>query len=229
MILDIRSKVLLLVFANYLLLKRLFGLHEFIFVVLMMVLFILAKQYKKALIYTSIFLSLYMIDFYFLEDFTHTVPAIVSIIAIGGRLMLLAFMAGSYLISTTPMHNFITGLRKWKMPEGILMMFAVMMRFFPKIKQDYRNIKDALILKGEFLSFFQILIHPIRYFESIIVPLMMSASRSGNDLIIATLSKGITIQNKATSYKVEKLKGFDYLVLGLIITLIITTEGGLLK
>ncbi len=229
MILDIRSKIILLLFANYILLKRLFGIHEFIFVILVFILFLLAKKVKKGMIFSIIFTTFYIIDYHLFHLFTENASSFLSMLSIGGRLMLLAFMAGSYLVSTTSAHQFIVGLRKWKVSEKLLMMFAVMLRFFPTIKQNYFLIKQSLMLRGKFIRFIDIILRPIQFYENITVPLLMSASRSANDLIIATLSKGIKLQKKSTIYQEIKMIWLDYIVIGLITTIIVLTEGGILK
>lgn len=224
MILDIRSKVFLLLFANYILLRRLFGLYEFIFVALMILLFLLAKKIKKAIIYLSMFIVLYIIDQYFFHFFTDNASSFLSVLAIGGRLMLLTFMAGSYLISTTSTHQFIVGLRKWRISEKLLLTFAVMMRFFPTIKRNYFLIKQSLMLRGKFIKISDFVFRPIQFYENITVPLLMSASRSANDLIIATLAKGIKVQKKSTSYIDVKMKWMDYIVIIFVVGMIVIVE-----
>lgn len=229
MILDIRSKIILLLFANYILLKRLFGIHEFIFVGLVFTLFVMAKKIKKGIVFSLIFAVLYIIDQYLFHLFTDNASSFLSMLSIGGRLMLLAFMAGSYLVSTTTTHEFIVGLRKWKISEKLLMMFAVMLRFFPTIKQNYFLIKQSLMLRGKFLHFSDIILKPIQFYENITVPLLMSASRSANDLIIATLSKGIKIQKESTAYQEVKMAWIDYSVIVFVLVIAILTEGGIMK
>lgn len=224
MILDIRSKVFLLLFANYILLRRLFGLYEFIFVALMILLFLLAKKIKKAIIYLIMFIVLYVTDQYFFHFFTDNASSFLSVLAIGGRLMLLTFMAGSYLISTTSTHQFIVGLRKWRISEKLLLTFAVMMRFFPTIKRNYFLIKQSLVLRGKFIKISDFVFRPIQFYENITVPLLMSASRSANDLIIATLTKGIKVQKKSTSYIDVKMKWMDYIVIIFVVGMIVIVE-----
>ena len=126
--------------------------------------------------------------------------------AVSLRLMLPCIMAGTYLMQTTTVGELTLGLRKLRTPESILIPVIVMVRFLPAIKQDYQHIRDAMKFRGIFLSKGDMFKQPVRFFEYIIIPMMMSAGNTAQDLTIASLAKGISRKNKHTS--IERI-GFN--------------------
>ena len=222
--LDIRTKVVGLFFANYLLLKRLLDWHEWGLVLALVGLFFLAGKTKKGLIYFFIYSVMTAIDYLVLGTVSGKLASFLSMVAIGGRVMLPCFMAGGYLFSTTSEREFINGLRQWKLPEYMIIPFAVMLRFMPTIKEDYQAIRRSLSIRGMFLSPKEYLFHPAKYLEYILIPLLLSATRTANDLTIATLTKGIGIKKAKISYRVSKLQALDYLSLVVMLGTIVEIE-----
>ncbi|MGY3724931.1 energy-coupling factor transport system permease protein [Granulicatella balaenopterae] len=223
-ILDIRTKIILLFFANYLLLKRLGDIHEWLLVGTIATLFILAGKNKKAYSYVVVYSVMFVVDYCLLEHLNGKLASFLSMIAVGGRVMLPCFMAGSYIFSTTTEREFINGLRKWHVPEYMIIPFAVMLRFLPTIKSDYQTIRRSLAIRGIFLSMKDYLLHPARYLEYILIPLLLSATRTASDLTIATLTKGIGIKHKKTIYQDLQFKGLDYGVLVAMVLMIVEIE-----
>lgn len=224
--LDVRTKISLLFFANYLLITRVRAFYEIALVLLLAGLFIKAGQVKKAVIYLLIFFGFWLIDHYLITHLSGNLLSFLSMLAVGGRLMLPCFMAGSYLLATTSLHEFMVGLRKWRIPEPVLLVLAVMFRFLPTIPEDYRNICRALTLRGIFLTKLDILVHPIAFFEYVTVPLLMSASRTAQDLTVASLTKAISSQTQKTSYKQYTWTWRDGLVLTGLLACVLLIQAG---
>lgn len=198
---DVRTKLLLLVAANYLLLRRTAGWVEWLFVALLLGLFWWSGYAKKALRFGSIFVALSIADYWLLDGLTGHNASFVSMLAVGGRLMFPCFMAGNYLLSTTPVIELMHLLRRWRLPETVVLAFAGMMRFLPTIKGDYRAIRQALLLRGLFLKRVDIVCHPVRFFEQVLVPLVLSAARTAQDLTVATVTKAAGSVARKTAYQ----------------------------
>lgn len=210
-LLDVRTKILVLCFANYLLLARVKDYHEWLFVGYLVLLFYLAKRLKKGVIYLVIFAILYSIDTFLWRYTTGDISSLLSMMSIGFRMMLPCFMAGSYLFSTTRASQLIAGLRKWHVPEQILLTFAVMFRFLPSIMQDYKAIQQSLKIRGIFLTVKDSICHPIAYFEYVTVPLIMSTSRTAQELTVAAMIKSVDKQHVKTIYKNTSFTMIDWL------------------
>ena len=226
--LDVRTKIILLFFANYLLMTRAMALYEIGLVFVLTSLFIKAGQGRKGLIYLGVFMSMWFIDHFLIEHMSGKVLSFFSMLAVGGRLMLPCFMAGSYLLATTSLHEFMVGLRKWRLPEALLLVIAVMFRFLPTIPEDYQHIRRSLRLRGIFLKKRDIICHPIRFFEYVTVPLLMSASRTAQDLTVASLTKSISSNPVKTSYKAYRFQWLDKVIWAGIACAVIVIQLGVL-
>lgn len=179
---------------------------EVITVFLLALLFILADKGKTGVTYLLIFLGMILVDKYVIDQVSDGVSMVLIFFAVSLRLMLPCIMAGTYLMQTTTVGELTLGLRKLRTPESILIPVIVMVRFLPAIKQDYQHIRDAMKFRGIFLSKGDMVKQPVRFFEYIIIPMMMSAGNTAQDLTIASLAKGISRKNKHTS--IERI-GFN--------------------
>lgn len=222
--LDVRTKVLLLLFTNYLLLNRVTGMLEWASVLGLAVLFMLANHTKKAIAYVTVFVVLWLLDDVVMDYTSGKALSFLSMLAIGGRIMLPCFMAGSYLLTTSSVNEMLHGLRKWHLPEAVLLTFAVMMRFLPTIKAEYIAIRQSLRLRGVFIKGWDILKRPVAFFEYVTVPLLMSASRTAQDLTIATLTKAIGSTRPRTAYCEPQWRAVDRVVTFLLVSVVIGLE-----
>ena len=204
--LDPRTKMVILLWCNYILLSQVQGMLEVITVFLLALLFILADKGKTGVTYLLIFLGMILVDKYVIDQVSDGVSMVLIFFAVSLRLMLPCIMAGTYLMQTTTVGELTLGLRKLRTPESILIPVIVMVRFLPAIKQDYQHIRDAMKFRGIFLSKGDMFKQPVRFFEYIIIPMMMSAGNTAQDLTIASLAKGISRKNKHTS--IERI-GFN--------------------
>lgn len=205
---------------------RVQSFYEWLVLVLLCLLFVLADQMKRAVIYFLIFVVLFVFDHVVMDLVEGRTLSFLSMLSIGGRLMLPCSMVAAYLLHTTSVHAFVHGLRKWHVPEKFLLTLAVMMRFLPTIPQDYRTIRQSLTTRGIFVSGWSILLKPHLYFEQVMVPLLMSASRTAQDLTIATLTKSVGSTGTKTSYIDYRMGRWDALVLTFVAVLVILIQMG---
>lgn len=222
MIVDVRTKILLIFLANYLLFIRAAEQYVILFLLFLTGLFVLAKAYKKAVGYLLVFVVLMLLSMYVLERVTGHFGAMLSMLVIGGRLMLPCIMSGSYLLSTSTLNQVIHGLRKWRIPEKVVLTFAVMFRFLPVIKKDFTIIDQSLKMRGIYMTPIDLIIRPVRYAEYILVPLIMSSSRTANDLTIATMTKDIGGKDKSM-YRYSQLTMIDYIILAIMVGIVVST------
>lgn len=222
--LDVRTKVLLLLFTNYLLLNRLTGIWEWASVSGLALLFLFAGKKRKAMVYSVIFIVLFILDERVMIHTSGKALSFLSMLAIGGRLMLPCFMAGSYLLSTSSVSAMLHALRKWRVPEPVLLTFAVMMRFLPTIKEEYATIRQSLRLRGVFVSGWDIVKRPAAFFEYVTVPLLMSAGRTAQDLTIATLTKAIGSYAPRTAYREPRWRATDWCLCVMLMSVVVVWE-----
>ena len=63
-------------------------------------------------------------------------------------MMLPCFITGAYAFTTTSASEFICSMRRMHAPEAVVIPCVVVIRFFPTIAEDYRQIRNAMALRG---------------------------------------------------------------------------------
>lgn len=220
---DVRTKIILLFFTNILLLLHISDGYECLLMIGLGLLFFLEGDRKRALYYVIPFLALIVLEDYLLSP--EYVTSYIALFLVGGRRFLPCFMIGGSILKGS-VHEFIVTMRTWHMPEGLLIAIAVMMRFLPMIKEHYRMICDSLKIRGIFTSRWMIIRHPLMFFEYILVPLLMNATRIAQDLTIASMTKGVASQKRKTSYMTYRFGLVDYAAYGFMVIFVLALITG---
>lgn len=215
---DVRTKIILLFFTNILLLLHISDGYECLLMIGLGLLFFLEGDRKRALYYVISFLALIILEDYLLSP--EYVTSYIALFLVGVRRFLPCFMIGGSILKGS-VHEFIVAMRTWHMPEGLLIAIAVMMRFLPTIKEHYRMIYDSLKIRGIFTSRWMIIRHPLMFFEYILVPLLMNATRIAQDLTIASMTKGVASQKRKTSYMTYRFGLVDYAAYGFMVIFVL--------
>lgn len=100
------------------------------------------------------------------------------------------FLAG-IVIATTKVSEFLSAMHQIRAPKSLTIPLAVMLRYLPTIREDWRFIKVAMRLRDVSPSLKGLLTQPVMTAECLYVPLMMSASRAADELSIASVTRGI--------------------------------------
>ena len=184
--LDVRSKVLLVLFANLAFLFRVSGWLELMIVSGLAMLLYFAGKGKIALYSLLAFVLFWTLDAYLTDFFSFQLIRNFVTLLTAGRFMLPSFMAGSLLLTTATAYDLV------------LLTLGVMMRFLPAIPADAKTIHRSLRLRGIFLRKRDFIFRPVTYFEYLLVPLLMSLMRTVQALTIASLTKGIALGKRPT-------------------------------
>lgn len=124
------------------------------------------------------------------------------------RRMFPCLMVGCLMVKTISLRKFIVGLRKLHVPQNLIIPISVTLRYFPAIKEEAGYIRDAMRLRN---------VRGIEKLEALVVPLMISASETAEELSAAAVTRGI--ENPAPKTSVIRLHmGFlDWISIGLSI------------
>lgn len=206
MIVDARTKIILVLFASIT-----YGMHLSIIenagLVLGLSLLFWFSGKKRMAVFGGLSYAL----FSFLLSYL-TLPFALSHLLVVLSATWVPMLAGHFLLMTTSSYQLIQGLRKWHLPEGFLITFAVMLRFLPLIKQEARMIVTALRIRGIFLTKRAILYRPFLYIELFLVPLMLSLLRQAQELTVASLTKGVALSGQSSEYIPSRWKLVDWSV-----------------
>ena len=126
--------------------------------------------------------------------------------------------AGMALVSSSKVSELICFLRSIKLPKKMIIVLAVLYRFFPVLLTDYRLIKNSLKMKGIGISRGYYLLHPFKFFEYIFVPYVIISTNIANELSVSCLCRGIDNDEKPSSYIELKFNKMDYLVMAIVLS-----------
>lgn len=216
--LDIRTKIILLFFINALLLIEMTGFYEWLLILCLCLWLWAEGERRRSAIYFLVFLCLFGLQEWLMVSGGLT--SYMAMLTIGGRALLPCFMVGGSILRSS-VHEFIAGMRSWHMPESLLLAIAVMMRFLPTIKESYQNIRASLKTRGIFVSKWDIIWHPLQFFEQVTLPLFMMATKTSQDLTIASLTKSVGQKGKKTSYIDYRFSWADYLAYACMIGVLV--------
>lgn len=110
------------------------------------------------------------------------------------RKIYLCLMVGTLLVADNSVHRITSALAKLRVPQAILVPLAVTLRYFPTLAEEASHIRDAMVLRD---------IPMESKVECFIVPLVMSASSTAEELSRAATCRGI--ENPAPSTDTERL------------------------
>ncbi len=174
------------------------------------VLLILEKKYSSALrFFLAYGIALVLLLFFISENS----EGIIASLLIGYCGIVVQFMPALitawYVIRTTKIGEFMSCMQKMHIPDGIAVSLAVVMRFFPTIKEEYSSINDAMRMRGVMLGGGNVL----RMFEFRMIPLLFSCVNIGEELSAAAITRGLGGEVKRSSVIELKLGIADYLIM----------------
>ncbi len=170
-------------------------------------LLIVEKRYASALRFFALYISALILTFYFLS--AETTGLIRSLLTgyCGIIVQFLpAFITAWYVIHSTKIDEFMAAMQKLHVPDGITISMAVVMRFFPTIKEEYRYIKDAMKMRGISLAGG----NAGKMIEYRMIPLLFSCVNIGDELSAAAITRGLGGNVKRSSVVELKLSFLDW-------------------
>lgn len=226
-VLDPRAKVMLVLIAAVYVALGLPLALEILLVVIYTLPFALAGFFRISVLFLIIYSLQLFGSVYLLPTITNPFFIyIISFIFNGFRLLLPGIIIGSYAIKTTTVGEWIAALKKWHFPNLLLIPIAVMLRFFPAVKEDYLHIRKAMSFRGIGTSLTDLIKHPVKTLEYVLIPLLMNATQVAEDLTISALTKGLNLPGKHTSIISLKWGALDWLFAALAFLPFILHLGG---
>lgn len=187
---DPRIGLLILVFANIIAFTQDCIAVEFAWIGVLSLLIIVCGRLGSGIKWAVAFILLYLFQWYVLPVSPKIVATSFSIFCNYARRMFPCLMVGSLMVKTISLREFIVGLRKLHIPQKLIIPISVTIRYFPAIKEETGHIRDAMRLRN---------IKGMQKAEALIVPLMMSATETAEELSAAAVTRGIENPAKKTS------------------------------
>lgn len=115
-------------------------------------------------------------------------------------------IVGTLIIQKTPVKELMVALRKCRVPQGLIIPLSVTIRYFPALKEEVGYIRDAMKLRN---------IRGIQKIECLLVPIMISATTTAEELSAAAITRGIENPAHKTSMIEIRFSVQDFLCLAL--------------
>ena len=97
-----------------------------------------------------------------------------------------------YCISTTKISEFMAAMNRMRLPQGLAISIAVMMRFFPTLSEEYRSIRDVMRMRRITFGGGKV----TKMIEYRLVPLLFSCISIGDELCPRQRSDDYTLTRR---------------------------------
>lgn len=122
-------------------------------------------------------------------------------------------MLAGVVIATTKVGEFLSAMARLHCPKKLTIPLAVMLRYLPTIREDWRFIKDAMALRDVSPTLWGFLKAPAMTVNCIYVPLLTAASKAADELSIASVTRGIEAPHPRTCLVELHMGAADWLVM----------------
>lgn len=211
---DFRAKLFLMMVISFIMtIGNIQSLNPIYYVLICMLptfLLFLSGHIKSGIKSIILFIILNIIEINIRELNDSIILSLIHIVIIIIKRVFAPMVMGNYIILTTSVGEAICSLKKVKCPDQIAIPVAVMVRYFYATRIEYRQIKQAIYLRG--ISFRKFLKDPILLIEYRIIPLLMTLSNSADELTVASLTKGLAVNQNRSNIREAKLTFADYLI-----------------
>lgn len=120
--------------------------------------------------------------------------------------MMPCILAGILLVRNASMQKMIAAMRALHLPQGFITAISTTLRYFPAIREEFGHVRAAAKLQNIPLS---------ERLESTVVPIMMSAVSTSDEIAAAAVVRGIENPCKKTSYIRLRITASDWIVMAL--------------
>lgn len=204
--LDPRTFLLLLVFANVITFFQSSIWIELGWICFLGLMMLLSGKYMIAFQWILSFGILLLLQYVLLPAAPKVIATAFIILINYSRRMFPCLMVGAFMIKTISLRQFVLAMRKMRIPQKLIIPISVTIRYFPAIKEETKFIRDAISLRN---------IKPADKLEALLVPLMMSATATAEELSAAAVTRGIENPIKKTSIIELKFRFMDYVCGGM--------------
>ncbi len=167
---------------------------------------LLSRQWKLSGVLTIFYAILYCAAVFL--PLPVLLAAMIQFFFLRGITLALAF---SSFFKGTDIGEMVAALEHAHIPKAITISIAVMLRFVPSIREDYRYIKQGMKTRGIKLGPVQVVTHPGSTYEALIVPLMMRVVRTSSELAASAETRGILYDGPKTYLNPVKMRVLDYI------------------
>ena len=157
-------------------------------------------KYSMAVKWAVGYCALLLFQQYILPASPKIIATSFTIFTTYARRMFPCLMTGSLMLKCTPLRYFIVGLRQLRVPQRLIVAVSVTLRYFPAIREEMGYIRDAMKLRD---------VRGLARLEGTVIPLMVSATETAEELSAAAVTRGIEDPAPKTSAVFLRLSPVD--------------------
>ncbi len=220
MVLDPRTKLIILSITSVSVFFNESIAIESLFVTIPVLLLLNAKEFRRAIKYGMLFVLLLLVQLFVIVKLPVTAGGVIYMFDVYIRKLIPCFMLGAFLINTTKVSTFLVALSRLRLPKGFTIALSVTLRYFPTMAEEWNYIKDAMALRGISVSFSGVLRSPISVMEYVYVPMLVSASKISDEITQAAITRGIDHVGRRSCIERVSFSIWDFLIVIIYIGII---------
>lgn len=167
---------------------------------------------KLALSYILIYIVAKYIQIYLLPTATGIIAILMIMFSYTTTRMLPILMMGYYTVTTTKVSEFIASMEKSNIPKEVTIPLSVIFRYIPSVYEEIKSITNAMKMRGFGLNV-KSLKNPLKLVEFYMIPILVSAIKTADELSVASLTRGLSNPEARTHFMEVKLNKIDYALL----------------
>ncbi len=160
-----------------------------------LLLLLTVNQWRKVLVYGSMYALLTIISVKTLSDLRGSLQIFTAICCMAVLRFMPGLIMGSYILSSTTVSEFIAAFHRMHIPPQIIIPLSVMFRFFPTVSEEFASINAAMKMRDICLGGK----NAKKIVEYRIVPLLVCSVTIGQELSAAALTRGLSPDKKRTN------------------------------
>lgn len=212
--LDPRTKIIILAILSFMVFNDVSLYVSGILVLIPFICLFFSNHEKSAVIYILVYVLAKYIQIYILPTATGLVAIILITFSYTASRMLPIIMMGYYTITTTKVSEFIASMENSNIPQNIIIPVSVVFRYIPSVFEEIKSITDAMNMRGFGLNI-KSLKNPLKLIEFYMIPILISAVKTADELSAASLTRGLSNPEPRTHLLEVKLTKLDYALLAI--------------
>ena len=189
-IFDPRAGLWLLIGANVIAFRPHTFWLELALIGLLLALMIVHRRFAMAIKWAVGYCALVVFQQFILPVSPMIIATSFTIFATYTRRMFPCLMTGALMLACTPLRYLIVALRQLHIPQKLIVAISVTLRYFAAIREEVGYIRDAMKLRN---------IRGLDRLECTVMPLMVSATETAEELSAAAVTRGIENPARKTS------------------------------
>lgn len=210
--LDPRTKIIILVIISFMVFNEAPIYVSGILVLIPFICLFFSNYKKAAVIYVVLYVAAKYIQIFLLPNSTGIISIILVTFSYTSSRMLPILIMGYYTIASTKVSEFISAMEKSNVPKDIIIPLSVVFRYIPSIIEEIKSITNAMKMRGFGLTV-KSFKNPLKLIEFYMVPILISAVKTSDELSAASLTRGLSNPKKRTHLIGTEFTKLDYSLL----------------